>query len=75
MLQERGIGAMIYYPIPLHMQKLHAHLGYKMGDLPVTEKNTELVISLPMFAELTREEQETVAKTVIECIEACTVAV
>ncbi|MBR1977044.1 DegT/DnrJ/EryC1/StrS family aminotransferase [bacterium] len=75
MLQERGIGAMIYYPIPLHMQKLHAHLGYKMGDLPVTEKNTELVISLPMFAELTREEQETVAKTVIECIEACAVAV
>ena len=43
--------------------------------LPNTEKNTELVISLPMFAELTREEQETVAKTVIECIEACAVAV
>ncbi len=75
MLQEKGIGAMIYYPIPLHMQKLHAHLGYKMGDLPVTEKNTELVISLPMFAEITKEEQETVAKTVIECINAVKAAV
>jgi dTDP-4-amino-4,6-dideoxygalactose transaminase len=60
--------AMIYYPIPLHMQNLHKHLGYKMGDLPHTEKNTELVLSLPMFAEITEEEQETVAKTLIECV-------
>ena len=68
LLQENGVGAMIYYPIPLHMQKLHKHLGYKMGDLPHTEKNTELVLSLPMFAEITAEEQETVAKTLIECV-------
>ncbi len=68
MLQEKGIGAMIYYPIPLHMQKVHSHLGYKMGDLPVSEKNTELVLSLPMFAEITEEEQRTVAKTLIECV-------
>jgi dTDP-4-amino-4,6-dideoxygalactose transaminase len=60
---------MLYYPIPLHMQKVHAHLGYKMGDLPITEKNTECVISLPMFPELTLEEQKTVASTLIECIE------
>ena len=39
------------------------------GSLPVTEKNTEVVISLPMFPELTKEEQDTVAKTLIECIE------
>ena len=69
MLQEAGVGAMLYYPIPLHMQKVHAHLGYKMGDLPVTEKNTECVISLPMFPELTLEEQKTVASTLISCIE------
>ncbi len=68
LLQENGVGAMIYYPIPLHMQKLHKHLGYKMGDLPHTEKNTELVLSLPMFAEITAEEQETVAKTLIDCV-------
>lgn len=68
MLQEQGIGAMIYYPIPLHLQKVHAHLGHKEGYLPVTEKNTKLVLSLPMFAEITEEEQRTVAKAVIECV-------
>lgn len=70
LLQENGIGAMIYYPIPLHMQKVHAHLGHNHeGYLPITEKNTKLVLSLPMFAEITEEEQRTVAKTVIECVE------
>ena len=69
MLQEAGIGAMLYYPVPLHLQKVHSHLGFTKGMLPVTEKNTELVISLPMFPELTREEQETVASTLISCIE------
>ena len=69
MLQEKGIGAMLYYPIPLHFQKVNAWLGMGAGSLPVTEKNTEVVISLPMFPELTREEQDTVAKTLIECIE------
>ena len=69
MLQDSGIGAMLYYPIPLHMQKVHSHLGYKLGDLPITEKNTECVISLPMFPELTLEEQQTVASTLISCLE------
>lgn len=69
MLQENGVGAMIYYPIPLHMQKVHAHLRYKMGDLPHTEKNTEFVMSLPMFAELTEAEQEEIAAKVIDAIE------
>lgn len=73
MLQEKGIGAMIYYPIPLHLQKVHEYLGFKEGYLPKTEKNTKLVLSLPMFAEITKEEQETVAKTVIECVQKCLV--
>ena len=68
LLQENGIGAMIYYPIPLHLQKVHEYLGFTEGYLPETEKNTKLVLSLPMFAEITKEEQETVAKTVIECV-------
>lgn len=68
MLQENGVGAMIYYPIPLHMQKVHAHLNYKMGDLPHTEKNTECVMSLPMFAELTAEEQKEIADKVKDAI-------
>lgn len=69
MLQEAGIGAMLYYPVPLHLQKVHAHLGWTKGMLPNTEKDTECVISLPMFPELTLEEQKTVASTLIECIE------
>lgn len=68
MLQENGVGAMIYYPIPLHMQKVHAHLGYKTGDLPHTEENTKLVMSLPMFAELTAEEQKEIADKVKDAI-------
>lgn len=69
MLQEKGIGAMLYYPIPLHLQKVHAYLGMGKGSLPITEKNTEVVISLPMFPELTAEEQKTVADTLIKCVE------
>ncbi len=71
LLQDAGIGAMIYYPVPLHLQKVHAHLNVLEGALPETEHNTKLVMSLPMFAEITEEEQKTVAKTVMECIEKC----
>ncbi len=71
MLQENGIGAMIYYPVPLHLQKVNAHLNLKEGLLPHTEKDTKMVLSLPMFAEITEEEQRTVAKTLIECVEKC----
>lgn len=68
-MHAAGIGAMLYYPVPLHMQKVHSHLNYQKGSLPHTEKNTEIVMSLPMFPELTREEQETVASTLINLVE------
>ncbi len=68
LLQENGIGAMIYYPVPLHLQKLHKELGYKEGDLPLTEKDTKLVMSLPMFPEITAEEQQQVVDTVVKCL-------
>jgi len=70
MLQERGVGAMIYYPVPLHLQKVHANLGMEKGALPATERNTELVMSLPMFPELTADEQKYIANTLIECLAA-----
>ena len=69
MLAEAGIGAMIYYPIPLHLQKVHEKYNFKEGMLPITEENTKLVLSLPMFAEITEEEQREVAKTLIACVE------
>ena len=69
MLADEGIGAMIYYPIPLHLQKVHEKYNFKEGMLPNTEMNTKLVLSLPMFAEITKEEQQTVAETLIKCVE------
>ncbi len=68
LLQEAGIGAMIYYPVPLHLQKVHSHLPQKEGSLPRTEENTTLVMSLPMFPELTEDEQRTVVNNVIACL-------
>jgi len=68
-MREAGIGTMLYYPIPLHLQKVHEHLGVGRGSLPHTERNTDIVMSLPMFPELTREEQETIANTLIELVE------
>jgi len=75
MLGEMGIGAMIYYPIPLHLQKVHAQYNFQEGMLPITEENTKLVLSLPMFAEITKEEQEEVAKCLIKCVESSAVTV
>jgi len=68
-MHEAGIGTMLYYPIPLHLQKVHDHLGMGKGSLPITEKNTEIVMSLPMFPELTNEEQEYIASTLIKLVE------
>ena len=69
LLQEAGIGAMIYYPIPLHMQKVHAHLNVPENSLPVTVENTKHVMSLPMFPEITEEEQRTVVEEVVKAVE------
>lgn len=70
---ENGVGAMIYYPVPLHLQKVHENLGCKEGDLPVTENKTTKVMSLPMFPELTKDQQEKVVKTLIEALKSCKV--
>lgn len=59
-LQQQGVGSMIYYPVPLHLQKVYASLDYQPGDLPVTEQLAHEVLSLPMFPELTVEQQERV---------------
>ncbi len=65
-LGEKGIPMMIYYPVPLHMQKAYISPRYSEGDFPVTEKLSETVISLPMHTELTNEQLEYITSNVLE---------
>ncbi len=65
-LTERGIGTQIHYPVPIHMQEAAQFLGYRRGDLPVTEKVAGEVLSLPMYAELTDAQIDRVAASVME---------
>ncbi len=55
-LENEGVPSMIYYPVPLHMQKAYAHLGYRADDFPVTTRLTGEVLSLPMHTELDDEQ-------------------
>lgn len=55
-LKEKGIPSMVYYPVPLHMQKAYQDPRYRAGDFPVAERLAECVLSLPMHTELTEEQ-------------------
>ncbi len=55
-MQEKEIPVMIYYPVPLHLQKAYQHLEYKKGNFPISEALSESVISLPMHTELDNEQ-------------------
>ncbi|MDZ4824688.1 MAG: DegT/DnrJ/EryC1/StrS family aminotransferase [Flavobacteriales bacterium] len=63
-LATKNIPAMVYYPVPLHMQKAYIDVRYKEGDFPVTEDLCRRVISLPMHSELSEEQMEFVATEV-----------
>lgn len=67
-LKNAGIGTGIHYPIPLHRQRAYDALGYQNGDFPVTEKVAPEILSLPMFPQLTRIQQEAVAGAAKECL-------
>ncbi len=67
-LQEKDVLSMVYYPIPLHLQPVYQYLGYKKGDLPVAELASEKVLSLPMFPDLSFEEQQQVAYALKDCL-------
>jgi dTDP-4-amino-4,6-dideoxygalactose transaminase len=59
-LQEAGVSTIIYYPIPIHRQPAYAHLGYRSGSLPHTERLCAEVLSLPIFPELAAAQREAV---------------
>jgi len=59
-LNAKKIGSAIYYPLPLHLQPCFAYLGYKEGSLPASERAAKEVISIPVFPELTRAQQDEV---------------
>lgn len=65
-LEEKGVSTIIHYPTPIHLQKAYASLGYKKGDLPIAEKASQEILSLPIFPEITKEEIEYISKNVLD---------
>ena len=62
---------MIYYPIPLHLQKAYQDPRYKAGDFPVAERLAACVLSLPMHTELDEEQLAYITQSVVETIPLC----
>jgi dTDP-4-amino-4,6-dideoxygalactose transaminase len=67
-LADAKIDSGIHYPVPLHQQKAYAHMGFKTGDFPVTERIAPEIVSLPMFPQLTSEQQARVVDKVLEFV-------
>jgi dTDP-4-amino-4,6-dideoxygalactose transaminase len=63
-LSDAGIGSGIHYPIPIHLQAAYASMGWKRGDFPETEAAASEILSLPMFAGLTADQQKRVTETI-----------
>ena len=67
-LRDAGIGSSVYYEIPLHLQPVFSHLGYRPGQLPEAEKAAREGLALPMFVTLTEGQQ----REVVEAVRAAT---
>jgi dTDP-4-amino-4,6-dideoxygalactose transaminase len=69
-LADQGVNTIIYYPIPIHRQPAYAALGYGPGSLPVTERLCSEVLSLPIFPELSNEQQQRVIQVLGQLVDA-----
>ncbi|MBW6410549.1 DegT/DnrJ/EryC1/StrS family aminotransferase [Clostridium weizhouense] len=65
-LKEKGISTGIYYPVPMHLQKVYKNLGYKEGDMPVAEYLSHRTFAIPVFPELTNEQKEYIIYSIKE---------
>ncbi len=57
-LKKAGIATGVYYPVPLHLQKVYKDLGYKEGDMPVSEYLSHRTFAIPVYPELTKEQMD-----------------
>jgi dTDP-4-amino-4,6-dideoxygalactose transaminase len=67
-LAQDGIGTGIHYPVPLHLQNAYRHMGHKEGDFPVAERLSKQIVSLPIYPNLTLEQQTRVVAKVHEFV-------
>jgi len=65
-LKDKGVGSEVYYPLPMHLQNCYQDLGYRKGSFPISEQAAEEVLSLPIYAELTQDQQAYVVQKIDE---------
>ena len=67
-LAAERIASTVYYPVPIHMQPIYEHLGYRTGDLPESERAASEALSLPMYPELRKDQIARVVEAIAEFV-------